>query len=303
MSWRDAVSPTCAEGKGLVELVIEPKRKDLGGFSVRRVLPSADRKLVGPFIFFDEMGPAQFEPGEGMNVRPHPHIGLATVTYLFEGEILHRDSLGFVQPIEPGAVNLMTAGRGIVHSERTDARLLAQARPLHGIQIWMALPLDLEEVEPAFEHFPSTSIPCVERAGATIRVVIGSAYDVVSPVRTLADALYLHIDIAAGAAIELPSGVDELGVFVVSGEVEIGDTLIGEGTMGVLRRGASGALRAAGASRLIVIGGESMGEREIWWNFVSSRPERIEQAKRDWRESRFARVPGDDEFIPLPDGA
>jgi redox-sensitive bicupin YhaK (pirin superfamily) len=303
MSRRDDTATGTDGSQGLVELVIEPKRKDLGSFTVRRVLPAPERKLVGPFIFFDEMGPAQFAPGEGMNVRPHPHIGLATVTYLFEGEILHRDSLGFVQPIEPGAVNLMTAGRGIVHSERTDARLLAGARPLHGIQIWMALPLDSEEIEPAFEHFPASRIPLLERAGVSIRVVIGSAYGIVSPVPTLADTLYLHIDVAAGASVDLPGGVDELGVFVVSGKVQIGDAVIDEGTMGVLRRGTTGMVRATAASRLIVIGGESMGDREIWWNFVSSRRERIEQAKRDWRESRFARVPGDDEFIPLPDDA
>jgi redox-sensitive bicupin YhaK (pirin superfamily) len=303
MTRHEATAPECANGEGAVELVIVPARKDLGSFSVRRVLPSAERKLVGPFIFFDEMGPAQFAPGEGMNVRPHPHIGLATVTYLFEGEILHRDSLGFVQPIEPGAVNLMTAGRGIVHSERTDEALLTKARPLHGIQTWMVLPLDKEEIEPAFEHYPADAMPKWERDGATVRVVIGSAYGVESPVRTYADTIYLHIDLVEGAAIDLPSTIEELGVFVVSGEVRVGDCGLVEGKMAVLRRGATAAVRAIKASRLIVVGGEPMGDREIWWNFVSSRRERIAQAKGDWRESRFAHVPGDDEFIPLPEGA
>jgi redox-sensitive bicupin YhaK (pirin superfamily) len=303
MTQLEDAAPMRAHGEGVVELVIEPICKDLGGFSVRRVLPSAARKLVGPFIFFDEMGPAQFAPGEGMNVRPHPHIGLATVTYLFEGEILHRDSLGFVQPIEPGAVNLMTAGRGIVHSERTDAALLAKPRPLHGIQTWMALPLDKEEIEPAFEHYPADVMPMWEGDGAMVRVIIGRAYGVESPVRTYAETTYLHVDLVEGAAIDLPSGVEELGVFVVSGEVQVGDCGLVEGKMAVLRRGATVTLRATVTSRLVVIGGEPMEDREIWWNFVSSRGERIAQAKDDWRESRFAHVPGDDEFIPLPEGA
>jgi len=295
--------PACKHREGIIDLVIEPRSRDLGGFSVRRVLPAAERKLVGPFIFFDEMGPADFPPGEGMNVRPHPHIGLATVTYLFEGEILHRDSLGYVQPIEPGAVNLMTAGRGIVHSERTDPERLANGQHLHGIQIWIALPAGAEEIEPAFEHYPAASLPALRRPGVTGTVIIGTAYGLTSPVKTFSETIYLHIDLDKESHIDLPTGVAELGVYVVSGQVAIDGSALVTGQMGVLCPGASGTVRAAAPARLIVAGGAPVGDREIWWNFVASSRVRIEQAKQDWLQSGFDPVPGDDEFIPLPDTA
>ena len=301
MSWLEASDPACRRRRGAVDLVIEPAAKDLGGFSVRRVLPSSDRKMVGPFVFFDEMGPADFPPGEGINVRPHPHIGLATVTYLFQGEMLHRDSLGYVQPIRPGAVNLMTAGRGIVHSERTDPKLQASGQHLHGIQIWMALPAALEETDPAFVHYSAEALPRFSRDGVSAALVMGSAFGQTSPVRTFAEALYLHVDLARGAKLELPADAPELGVYVVAGQTSLEGCELAAGTMGVLHAGAAASVRANEDSRLIVIGGEPVGDRHVWWNFVSSKRERIEQAKRDWLESRFDKVPGDDEFIPLPD--
>ena len=301
MSWQQAKDPQSNAGRGSIALVIEPRSRDLGDFSVRRVLPSGERKLVGPFIFFDEMGPADFPPGKGINVRPHPHIGISTVTYLLEGEVLHRDSLGYVQTIRPGAVNLMTAGRGIVHSERTAPELLAKARRLHGFQIWIALPLDLEEIEPSFEHYSGDSLPRIDLDGGSATVVMGTAWGASSPVKTFSETTYLHIDLNADAEIELPKGVAELAVYVVEGSVSIGDTTLVAGTMGVLQTGSSGLIRAVDESRVLVIGGAPIGDREIYWNFVSSRAERIEQAKLDWREWRFGTVPGDDEFIPLPD--
>lgn len=301
MTWYRTAVPVCEHGDGLIELVIEPRSRDLGGFTVRRALPADERRLVGPFIFFDEMGPADFPPGEGMNVRPHPHICLATVTYLFAGQILHRDSLGYVQPIEPGAVNLMTAGRGIVHSERTDPERLANGQHLHGIQIWIALPDGAEEIEPAFEHYPASSLPALSGPGIAGAVIIGSAYGLTSPVKTYSETIYVHVDLDADATIELPAGVAELGIYVVSGQVEIGGRELATGNMGVLRSGASGSVRATMPARLIILGGEPIGHREIWWNFVASSRERIEQAKQDWLQSGFDPVPGDDEFIPLPD--
>lgn len=301
MSWLEAKEPACGRRQGVIDLVITPNTRDLGGFSVRRVLPASERKLVGPFIFFDEMGPADFPPGEGINVRPHPHIGLATVTYLFEGEMLHRDSLGYVQPIRPGAVNLMTAGRGIVHSERTDPAVQASGQHLHGIQIWMALPETLAESEPAFEHYPAERLPTFARPGASGAVIMGEAYGLSSPVRTFARTLYIHCDLERGARFDLPENVPELGVYAVAGRVDVGDCTLSAGTLGVLHAGATAAIEASETSRLIVIGGENVGDRHIWWNFVASSRERIERAKQDWLDSRFASVPGDDEFIPLPD--
>ncbi len=301
MSWQKAQDPECNDGRGSIALVIEPRSRDLGDFSVRRVLPSSERKLVGPFIFFDEMGPADFPPGKGINVRPHPHIGISTVTYLLEGEVLHRDSLGYVQAIKPGAVNLMTAGRGIVHSERTSPELLVKARRLHGFQIWIALPLGLEEIEPSFEHYSAESLPRIDLDRGSATVVMGTAWGASSPVRTFSETIYIHIDLSAGAEVELPKDVEELAIYVVEGSVAIGDTTLAAGTMGVLQAGSSGSVRAIDESRVLVIGGAPIGDREIYWNFVSSRAERIEQAKLDWREWRFETVPGDDEFIPLPD--
>jgi hypothetical protein len=283
-----------------IELTIEPRIRSLGEFDVRRVLPSAERRMVGPFVFLDHMGPAVFPPGKGIAVRPHPHIGLATITYLFEGEIMHRDSLGFVQLIQAGAVNLMTAGRGIVHSERASDDLAVTSH-LHGIQSWLALPLELEEMEPGFVHYPTASLPELVLGGATVRVIMGAAYGARSPVATYSLTLYLELRLPAGSEVALPNDVSERAAYVTEGAVTIEGHEYREGTMLVARTGADVRLRASVPSRVMVVGGEPLGRRHIWWNFVSSSKERIEQAKRDWAESRMGKVPGDDEFIPLPD--
>ncbi len=280
-------------------LVIEPKEHDLGGFSVRRVLPSGQRRMVGPFIFFDHMGPAEFAPGDGIQVRPHPHIGLSTVTYLFEGEIMHRDSLGYEQPIQAGAVNLMTAGRGIVHSERAGDDLERRA-PLHGIQSWMALPLEQEECDPAFVHYPADRLPELEVDGVRIRVIMGDAYGHESPVTQYAPTLYLELFMPAGSDLALPDNYDQLAAYVVEGQVGVGAESISAGVMAVAPEPGAMRLQAAVDSHVMAIGGADLGERHIWWNFVSSSKQRIEQAKDDWRNMRFDLVPGDDEFIPLP---
>lgn len=300
MSDLSANQPVCTESEGSVEMVIEPRARDLGGFSVRRVLPSHQRRMVGPFVFFDHMGPAEFPPGEGINVRPHPHIGLSTVTYLFEGEIMHRDSLGYVQPIQAEAVNLMTAGRGIVHSERAGDDLHVTSR-LHGIQSWMALPAGQEEIDPDFIHYPAAELPGFERDGVAIRVIMGSAYGHESPVRQHAPTLYLECRFAAGTSLLLPADYDEIAAYVVAGDVRIDDRVYGGGLMAVGCSGKTLTLEAESESHVMVIGGENLGPRHIWWNFVSSSSERIEQAKDDWRENRFDPVPGETEFIPLPD--
>ena len=300
MSYQTAPEPTCTSSPGNVELVIEAKPKDLGGFTVRRVLPSPQRRMVGPFIFFDHMGPAEFPPGEGIQVRPHPHIGLATVTYLFEGEIMHRDSLGFVQPIQAGAVNLMTAGRGIVHSERAGSDLETTSR-LHGIQSWMALPTDQEETEPAFVHYPAKDLPELERDGLHVRVIIGEAYGARSPVKSFSPMLYFECRATRGSTLTLPDSYDELAVYVVSGELAIDEQRLESGVMGVMSPGRKSQITAKADSRAMVIGGAPVGPRHIWWNFVASSRERIEQAKTDWQQNRFEKVPGDPEFIPLPD--
>jgi redox-sensitive bicupin YhaK (pirin superfamily) len=282
-----------------VELTIEPRVRSLGEFDVRRVLPAAKRRMVGPFVFLDHMGPAVFPPGHGIAVRPHPHIGLATITYLFEGEIMHRDSLGVSQLIQTGAVNLMTAGRGIVHSERASDDLAVTSR-LHGIQSWIALPLDLEEMEPTFLHYPASSLPEMSTDGCTVRVIMGNAYGLQSPVLTYSPTLYLEATLEASAKLAVLDDAAERGVYVVSGRVEIDGNTYGEGTLAVLRGGATAPLQAETDARVLVIGGTSVGPRHIWWNFVSSSEARIERAKRDWAEMRMGRVPGDDELIPLP---
>lgn len=283
-----------------VELTIEPRIRSLGEFDVRRVLPAAQRRMIGPFVFLDHMGPAVFPPGQGIAVRPHPHIGLATITYLFEGEIMHRDSLGYRQPIQAGAVNLMTAGRGIVHSERASDDLAVTSR-LHGMQSWIALPVDLEEMEPSFIHYPASGLPELELDGCTVRVIMGKAYGVDAPVLTYSETLYAELRLPQGAALTVLDETPERAVYVVSGKLEIDGHEYGEGTLAVLRKGAEAPLRAIAETRAMLLGGTSLGTRHIWWNFVSSRAERIEQAKRDWVDMRFGRVPGDDEFIPLPE--
>ncbi len=284
----------------VIDLLIEPKTRDLGEFTVRRSLPDKRRQRVGPFIFFDHMGPAEFQPGTGVNVRAHPHIGLATITYLFEGEILHRDSLGYVQPIRPGAVNWMTAGRGIVHSEKVTDEVLASGQRLHGLQTWVALPLAAEEVEPTFQHYPAGDIPATSVGGAEIRVVLGSAFGVSSPVATRSETLYVEVVLEPGQSVAIPEA-EELAVYVVEGSVAINREFVNAGVFAVLENGASGTVTAETQARIMFAGGDALeGERIIWWNFVSSSRERLEQAKEDWREQRFDAVPGETDFIPLP---
>jgi redox-sensitive bicupin YhaK (pirin superfamily) len=300
MSTQPAFQPVCTRTHGPVAVRIVPRSRDLGGFSVRRVLPSSERQMVGPFIFFDEMGPAVFPPGEGIDVRPHPHIGIATITYLFDGEIMHRDSLGYALPIRPGAVNLMTAGRGIVHSERAGSDRDVESS-MHGIQSWIALPDGLEEIEPAFTHTPAADLPEVSVDGATVRLILGEAFGAASPVRSYSKTLYAEVRLPAGGRFALPGDLTDRAVYVVSGNVAVGDEEYGTGVMAVFRTGAPVELEAAADTRLMLIGGGPVGERAIWWNFVSSSEARIEQAKEDWREGRFDRVEGDDGFIPLPE--
>ncbi|WP_443747861.1 pirin family protein [Asticcacaulis solisilvae] len=285
-----------------VTLTIPAREKDLGGFHVRRVLPFARHRMVGPWIFFDHMGPASFDPGHGVDVRPHPHINLATVTYLFEGHILHRDSLGSDCVISPGDINLMVAGRGIVHSERENPETFQQPRRLDGLQLWLALPEADEETDPAFFHYEASAIPEYDDGQATVRVMMGEAFGLTSPVRTYARTLYIEARLKAGAQLQVPMGVEERAIYVCDGELDIDGLAVEKGTMAVLAPGAFVQIHATTRAHFVVIGGEHLGERHIYWNFVSSRPERIEQAKADWRDGRFPKVPGDDqEFIPLPE--
>lgn len=287
-----------------VDTVIVPPTRDLGdGFTVRRALPSPGRRMVGPFVFFDRMGPVDLAPGHGLDVRPHPHIGLATVTYLLEGEILHRDSLGSVQAIRPGAVNWMTAGCGIVHSERTAPDVRASGGTLSALQIWVALPQAHEEAAPAFIHHPDATIPSFEGEGVNGRVVVGRAEGKSSPVSTYSDMLYVDLNLHAGARYAVDAEMVERAFYVLAGSIAIeGEPqAFAEGQLVVLKPGARIVVRAAGAARIMLFGGEPVGERHLFWNFVSSSRDRINQAKEDWRLGRFAGVPGETEFIPLPD--
>ncbi len=300
MSFHETAEPACNQADGTVELVIEPEEKDLGGFSVRRVLPAPERRMVGPFIFFDHMGPAEFPPGEGIQVRPHPHVCLSTVTYLFEGEIMHRDSLGYEQPIRAEAVNLMTAGRGIVHSERAGDDLHTTSR-LHGIQSWMALPDHEEEREAAFEHYPADTLPDFEQDGVAIRLIMGEAWGQVSPVTQYLPTFYAECRMPAGSALELPDHYEEIGAYIVAGKLEADDGALVAHQMVVACPGKTLRLVAREDSHVMVLGGSNPGERHIWWNFVAGSKQRIEQAKDDWRNNRFGQVPGETEFIPLPE--
>jgi redox-sensitive bicupin YhaK (pirin superfamily) len=285
-----------------IEQVIVPRARDLGGFEVRRALPSASKQMVGPFIFFDQMGPSEFLLGAGLDVRPHPHIGLATVTYLFDGEIMHRDSLGMVQPIRPGAVNLMTAGRGIAHSERTPPELRGGGTRLFGIQTWLALPAAQEEGEPGFLHVEREELPVIDGEGKRVRLILGSAYGESSSVPVPHETIYAEAVLAPGAVLPFDADYEERAIYVVSGEIDIAGDTFGAGKLLVLRPGDRISVLALSNARLMLIGGEPMdGPRHIWWNFVSSRKERIDSAKADWKAGKFARVPGDEEFIPLPD--
>ena len=282
-------------------LLLAPHAKDLGGgFTVRRFLPAAARQAVGPFIFFDHFGPVAAGPQDNHDVRAHPHIGLATVTYLFEGAMQHRDSLGVVQRIEPGAVNWMTAGRGIVHSERTPEDLRGVARRSHGLQLWVALPADDEELAPSFLHTPAADIPALEVGGAHLRVLVGTAFGVASPVVVCSPTLYLDIALAAGDAFPLPLA-EERAVYVVEGAAALDGEALPPGRMVVLAAGEEPMLSAEGMARVVLVGGAPLGHRHIWWNFVSSRKERIVQAADDWAAGRFPAVPGETETIPLPE--
>ena len=285
----------------MIETRIAPKVRDLGdGFQVRRALPDAKRRSVGPFVFFDQMGPVQLEPGRGLDVRPHPHIGLATVTYLLEGEILHRDSLGSVQAIRPGEVNWMTAGRGIAHSERTPPELRARGPKLFGVQTWVGLPRADEECEPSFSHH--TGLPVVEEGGVTLRLILGDLLGLASPVPTLSPTIYADISLAATRRFAIPAQHEERGVHVIEGEIAIGAQSLGAGEMVVLVPGTEAIVEASGAARLLLFGGAPLdGPRFVWWNFVSSSRERIVQAAGDWKAERFAAVPGETERSPLPD--
>jgi redox-sensitive bicupin YhaK (pirin superfamily) len=275
--------------------------KDLGGgFLVRRLLPAAQRQAVGPFVFFDHFGPIDAQPADNHDVRAHPHIGLSTVTYLFEGAMMHRDSTGVVQRIEPGAINWMTAGRGIVHSERTPDDLRGVVRRSHGLQLWVALPEALEESAPAFSHTPASAIPEVELGGARVRVLVGSAFGASSPVPALSPTLYLDIALQPGAALTLPPLAQERALYAVDQGFAVDGVPVPVHTLAVLEKDATVQLSAPAGARLALVGGAPLGHRHIWWNFVSSRRERIAQAADDWAAQRFDAVPGETEFIPLP---
>ncbi|MDE3122663.1 MAG: pirin family protein [Paracoccaceae bacterium] len=311
MSWSPLLDPQIPIGDAVdaIETVIVPRARDLGGFEVRRALPSAKRQMVGPFIFFDQMGPAEFLTGYGIDVRPHPHIGLATVTYLFEGRLHHRDSLGTDQWIEPGAVNLMTAGLGITHSERTDGPMRQAPYRMFGIQTWLALPLAHEDDPAAFTHVGAEALPVLEAEGKTVRLILGDAWGARAPVATPSEVFYADATLAPGAALPLPDGQEDRGVYVLSGSVTVGGETFEPGRMLVFRPGDRLAVTAGEAgARLLLLGGATLeGPRHIWWNFVASSRERIEAAKEawragDWAHGRFQLPPGDDgEFIPAPD--
>jgi redox-sensitive bicupin YhaK (pirin superfamily) len=304
MSWQpcDDPKPGDARACDLIEQIVVPRVHDLGGFEVRRALPAPGRQMVGPFIFFDQMGPAQFLTGQGIDVRPHPHIGLSTVTYLFDGEIVHRDSLGSDLPIRPGALNLMTAGRGIVHSERSSPETKAQGSRLSGIQAWAALPKSHEETAPAFAHVAEAELPRITGEGKRVRLIMGSLYGETSPAVFPHACFYAEAVLAPGAVLPLDPDYDERALYIVSGEVDIAGETFGPGRLLVFRPGDRISILATSQCRLMILGGEPMdGPRHIWWNFVSSSKDRIDQAKNEWRTGRFDIVPGDaEEFIPLP---
>jgi redox-sensitive bicupin YhaK (pirin superfamily) len=304
VSWQPANEAKADETPlAALDLAIEPRLRDLGdGFTVRRVLPFAKRRAVGPFVFFDHFGPTVFAPGQGMDVRPHPHIGLATISYLFEGEIMHRDSLGNAQPIRPGEVNWMTAGRGIAHSERTPPELRPRGSLLHGIQSWVALPRKFEETAPLFSHHAAAAQPMIEGDGMTLRLLAGTLFGKRAPVEVFSGMFYADAAMNAGARLELDNEHAERAAYIVAGSIGFEGQRHESGRMLVFRAGKKLMLEAEEDSRLMLLGGESLdGPRHIWWNFVSTSTERIEQAKADWKTGRFARVPGDDELIPLPE--
>jgi redox-sensitive bicupin YhaK (pirin superfamily) len=301
MSYQPSTPPDCVDADvPEIDLVIEPRQRDLGdNFVVGRVLPSPRRRAVGPWLFFDEMGPTELTPAHHLDVRPHPHINLSTVTYLFDGEVMHRDSLGSAQAITPGAINWMTAGRGIVHSERAHPK---HEQRMHGLQLWLGLPSASEEIEPAFDHYAAADLPSIDRGGATIRVLAGDAFGLRSPVKTLSRLFYVDVLAREATTIEVPD-FPERAAYAISGEVGADDNMFPRGRMLVFGKGKQVQLELAPGTRVVMLGGEPLdGPRHMFWNFVSSRPERIEQAKQRGREQAFAKVPGDDqEYIPLPE--
>lgn len=310
MSWNPTADPACPAGAeaDLIETLIVPRARDIGGFEVRRALPAPKRQMVGPFIFFDEMGPAEFVTGQGIDVRPHPHIGLATVTYLFRGEFQHRDSLGSNQMIRPGAVNWMVAGNGVTHSERTSLETRRAPHALFGIQTWVALPERDEDAPAGFEHRPAEALPVIADGGAEVRLILGTGWGARAPVRTFSEMFYAHADLAPGARLPLPLDHEDRGLYVVSGSVAIAGQVFEANRMMVFRPGDPITVVAGPAgARLMALGGETLGgPRFIWWNFVASSRERIEAAKEawkagDWAHGRFRLPPGDEaEFIPAP---
>jgi redox-sensitive bicupin YhaK (pirin superfamily) len=304
MSTLDEADPICPAPPPGLDAVIIPRAHDIGGFEVRRALPARERQMVGPFIFFDQMGPGEFHTGKGLDVRPHPHIGLSTVTYLFEGEIFHRDSLGSAQPIRPGALNWMTAGRGIVHSERTDPALRDRPQRMFGIQSWVALPKAAEDSAPAFAHHDADALPLVDEAGLSLRLIAGEGWGLQAPVEVSSPLFYADAVLLPGARLPLPDQHEERGAYVVEGSVEVAGVTFEAGRMLVFRAGDSLALTAGPrGARVLMLGGAVMdGPRYLYWNFVASSREKLEQAKADWKGGHFPTVPGDDkEFIPLPD--
>ncbi|MCC6948190.1 MAG: pirin family protein [Bradyrhizobiaceae bacterium] len=286
-----------------LELMIVPRSVDLGDATVRRALPHSTRRTVGPFVFFDHFGPAVFKSGSGLDVRPHPHIGLSTLTYLYDGEIIHRDTLGVQAAIHPGEVNWMTAGRGIVHSERTAPERRVDGEPLHGLQLWIAMPAKDEEIDPSFAHLDGEELPVVEGEGKKVRIVAGRMFGATSPLKTTSETIFADISLDAGATMPLDTDYEERAIYVSSGEIDIAGDRFGMGRLLVFRPGDRIAVKALQPSRIAVVGGAPLdGPRYVWWNFVSSRRERIEQAKEEWKQGRFGRVPGDEiEFIPLPE--
>jgi redox-sensitive bicupin YhaK (pirin superfamily) len=302
VSWRAYNEPECVDEPAPVTLDIEPRPRDLGGFEVARVLPARQRRMVGPFIFLDHIGPADFDPGQGADVRPHPHIGLATVTYLFDGGFLHRDSLGTERLVAPGAVNWMTAGRGIVHSERTPETDRKNGSRLHGLQTWVALPKEQEEIEPGFEHCERKDLPVIEQNGVAMRLIAGSAFGQTSPVRTFSPMFYLDATLPAGGRFILPAEYEDRALYPVDAPITVNGVACPVQSLAVLASGTEVEIKARDATRLMILGGEPLdGERFIWWNLVSSSKQRIETAKRNWKEGDFPKVPGDEhEFVPLP---
>ncbi|MBI1868023.1 MAG: pirin family protein [Methylocystis sp.] len=304
MSWMPANDPHLGDAKSCdaLELVIVPRVRDLGGFAVRRALPHARRQMVGPFIFFDQFGPMQFIAGQGIDVRPHPHIGLATVTYLFDGRVLHRDNEGNVQEIAPGAMNLMTAGRGIAHSERTPPVERRTGHKIFGLQSWIALPTADEERPPSFQHYDADVLPMVEDQGLHARIVAGAAFGATAPVQKYSDWFYVEVRLEADSAAPLDADHEERAIYLIDGAIEIAGERFEGPKLLVFRPGDRIGVRALSETRMMFLGGATMdGPRYIWWNFVSSRRERIDEAKNDWKTGRFAPIPQEIEFIPLPE--